>query len=112
MFPNKRSTISLWKDETLVGLIHKFWIDNFTTADMLHALQRHGYHITSTQLKNIRLHPTIRLCHQRPLSISKDEIATQLETILSQHCDSGQSLRWGRSYLMGIVRKSGFFVSE
>ena len=95
-----------------MGLIHKFWIDNFTTADMLHALQRHDYHITSTQLKNIRLHPTIRLLHRRPPSISKDEIATQLATILSQHRDSGQSLRWGRSYLMGIVRKSGLIVSE
>jgi hypothetical protein len=48
----------------LVGLIHKFWIDNFTTADMIYALQRHGYHITSTQVKNIRLHPTIRLLHR------------------------------------------------
>jgi hypothetical protein len=79
---------------------------------MLHALERHGYHITSTQLKNIHLHPTIHLLHQRPPSISKNEIATQLETILSQHHDSGQSLRWDRSYLIGIVRKSGLFVSE
>jgi len=47
----------------LVGFIHKFWIDNFTTANMVHALQRRGYHIMSTQLKNIRLQPTIRLLH-------------------------------------------------
>jgi len=96
----------------LIGLIHKFWIDNFTTADLLHALQRHGYHITSMQLKYIRLLPSTRLLHRRPPTTSKDEIATQLETILSQRRDSGQSLRWGKSYLMGIVRKSGLFVSE
>jgi len=58
-FPKKQSP--LWEDQKLVSIIWTMWKTNMTPSDMIYGLTFHGYIITIRQLKEVRLHPTVRL---------------------------------------------------
>jgi transposase InsO family protein len=83
---------------------------------MLHALADHGYQLSSTDLRNIRLHPDIRLLHARPRGSSKAEEIVKIHQAVAQvyrdSLASGQSLRWGHAYLSSHICASGHFISE
>lgn len=80
---------------------------------MLHALDQSGYSLTWIQLRDLRLHPTIRLLHQNSPNLSKEYISEIADTAIKESLANGQSLRWGAgAYTIASIRQSGILVSQ
>lgn len=80
---------------------------------MLHALSRFGYSLTLKQLKDIRLHPTIRLLLQNSPLASNEEVSAVADNAIRELLSSEQSLRWGAgAYTIASIRQSGILVSQ
>jgi hypothetical protein len=80
---------------------------------MLTALSDHGYQLTATQLRNLRLHESLRLLHGRSLKVPLDEIREKIARAIQNGLFSGQTSRWGYSYLAPYIRReTGTFISR
>ena len=110
-FPPK--LLPLHENQLLVAKIKELWLLNFSSQSMLHALSRFGYFLTLKQLKDLRLHPTIRLLQQNSPFVSNEEISAVADIAISELLSSGQSLRWGAgAYTIASIRQSGILVSQ
>lgn len=97
----------------LVAKIRELWLQNFSSRSMLHALDKCGYSLTWIQLRDIRLHPTVRLLQQNSPSLSKEYISEMTDTAIMELLANGQSLRWGAgAYTIASIRQSGILVSQ
>ena len=80
---------------------------------MLRCLQHDGWHLSPTQLKNLRLHPSLRLligtAHTPEARL---EATMRAETYVREHLVSGQSIRYGRQYALTNIHLSGVFISQ
>ena len=80
---------------------------------MLHALESYGYHLNIVQLRDLRLHPSVRILFQHSSAMTKEEIEQIADTAIQSALISGQSLRWGAgAYTIAHVRLQGILVSE
>jgi len=80
---------------------------------MQHALRKHGYNLSLLQLRNLRLHPTVRILLQNRTNLSNDEVASIADEAIASALQSGQSLRWGAgAYTIANIRMQGILVSE
>lgn len=80
---------------------------------MQHALQKHGYNLSLLQLRNLRLHPTVRILLQNRANLSKEQVSSIADKAVAAALQSGQSLRWGAgAYTIANVRMQGVLVSE
>lgn len=80
---------------------------------MVHALNRSGFSLTPIQLKDLRLHPTVRLLQQNSPTLSKETISQQADSAVMELLASGQSLRWGAgAYTIASIRQSGILISQ
>ncbi|KAG0126489.1 hypothetical protein HOY82DRAFT_542595 [Tuber indicum] len=103
----------LFKQQDLVSKIYELWLQNFSSKAMLHALEQHGWILSSIQLRNLRLHPSVRILLQHSTHTDKQMIENIADQAVAQALRSGQSLRWGAgSYTVAHVRLSGVLVSE
>lgn len=103
----------LYNDENLVSTIRELWLLNFSSSAMLHALEHHGYQLLSIQLRNLRLHPNVRLLLQHSPNTLKKQIELMADQVVRETLHLGQSLRWGAgSYTVAHMRLSGILVSE
>lgn len=80
---------------------------------MIRCLQSHQYHLSITQLRDLRLHPSIRLlmgtAHTRETQESARKIA---EEYVKRHLLSGQAIQYGRTYALTNIRMDGIFISQ
>jgi hypothetical protein len=88
------------------------WTNNMTPSDMIYGLTFHGYILTIRQLKEIRLHPTVRLFTRRSNTDDPNQNQMKLRAAIELLMSSGQGLRWGRTYLEAALRRDGLFVSQ
>ena len=77
-------------------------------------MQLDGWHLlSSTQLKNLCLHPELRLLMETASTPeAKLEAAMLAETYVREHLVSGQAIRYGRQYALANIRLSGIFISQ
>jgi len=72
-----------------------------------------GWHLSPLQLKNLRLHPSLRLlmgtAHTPEARL---EAAVRAETYVQEHLVCGQSIRYGGQYALTNIRLSGVFISQ
>lgn len=103
----------LFEDAFLVGKVRELWHQNYSSQSMLHALEKHNYQLTAIQLRNLRLHPSVRLLLQHSNSTTQDQIEAIADNAVRNALESGQSLRWGAgAYTMANIRLNGILVSE
>lgn len=80
---------------------------------MLRCLQHDGWHLSSTQLKNLRLHPNLRLLMGTAHTPeAKLQAAINAEGYIREHLVSGQAIRYGRQYTLANIRLSSIFISQ
>ncbi|RPA91873.1 hypothetical protein L873DRAFT_1628440, partial [Choiromyces venosus 120613-1] len=53
--------VSLHKDVELVAKVRELWTQNMNSANILRCLSLHGWNLSAIQLRNLRLHPSLRL---------------------------------------------------
>jgi len=97
----------------LVNKVKELWSRNLSSTNMLQCLQLEGWYLSPIQLKNLRLHPSLRLlmgtAHTPEARL---EAAVRAETYVQEHLVSGQSIRYGRQYALTNNRLSGVFISQ
>ena len=104
---------SLFKDIALVNKVKELWSRNLSSANMLRCLEVDGWHLSPSQLKNLRLHPSLRLLMGTTHTPeARLEAAIRAETYVREHLVSGQSIRYGRQYALTNIRLSGVFISQ
>ena len=87
-FTNKQK--SLHRDITLVNKVRELWKRNLSSANMLRCLQHDGWHLSSTQLKNLRLHPDLRLLMGTAhIPEARQQAALNAEVYIGEHLVSG-----------------------
>lgn len=80
---------------------------------MLHALKSYGYDLNVVQLRDIRLHPEVRILFQNRSTLTPEEIESIADNAIKSALTSGQSIRWGAgAYTIANVRLQGILVSE
>ena len=83
---------SLHKDSTLVNKVRELWKRNVSSANMLRCLQLDRWHLSTTQLENLRLHPDLRLlmgtAHTPEARL---QAAVNAEGYIHEHLVSGQA---------------------
>ena len=78
---------------------------NMTSANMLRCLSLDGWQISAVQLRNLRLHPSLRLLMGTGRTPeAKLEASQRAETCVREHMISGQSIRYGRQYTLSNIR--------
>jgi len=96
-----------------VAKVKDLWTRNLSSANMLRCLSLEGWQLSATQLRNLRLHPTLRcLMGTAPTLEARREGALRAESLVREHLISGQSIRYGRQYTLSNIRLSGVFVSQ
>jgi len=84
-----------------------------TTANMFRCLSVHGRNLSAIQLRNLRLHPTLRLLiGTASTEEARFEVAVRAENLVREHMISGQSIRYGREYTLANIRLSRVFISQ
>ena len=84
-----------------------------TSANMLRCLSVHGWNLSSIQLRNLRLHSSLRLLMGTSNSEeARFEANVRAEDLVRKHMISGQSIRYGREYTLTNIRLSGVFISQ
>jgi len=82
-------------------------------VNILRCLAHDGWHLSPTQLKNLRLHPDLRLLMGTAHTAeARLEAAMQAEIYVREHMVSGQAIRYGRQYALANIRLSGIFISQ
>ena len=93
--------------------VKELWSRNLSSANILRCLQLDGWHLSPTQLKNLLLHPELRLlmgtAHTPEAMLQAAMLA---ETYFCEHGVSGQALRDGRQYALANIRLSAIFISQ
>lgn len=108
-----KDQLLLYKNEQLVAKVKDLWIRNMSSANMLRCLSLEGWQLSATQLRNLRLHPTLRcLMGTAPTLEARLEGLQRAEGLVREHLISGQSIRYGRQYTLSNIRLSGVFVSQ
>jgi len=80
---------------------------------MLRCLTVHGWDLSWIQLRNLRLHPSLRLLMGTPSTPEAREAAALMAVdAVKEHLFSGQAIRYGRRYTVANIRLTGIFVSE
>jgi hypothetical protein len=83
-----------------------------TPSDMIYGLTFHGYILTIRQLKEIRLHPTVRLLTRQSNTDDPNKNQMKLRATIECLMSSGQGLCWGRTYLEVALQLDGLFISQ
>lgn len=84
---------------------------NMSSANILKCLAVHGWNLSLIQLRDLHLHPLLRLLMRTPPD--QRLIATaRAEALVREHLVSGQAIRYGREYTLTNIRLSGVFVSQ
>ena len=105
--------MSLHKDTQLVAKVRELWAQNLTSANILRCLSVHGWSLSAIQLRNLRLHPSLRLLMGTANGEeARFEAAIRAENLVREHMISGQSIRYGREYTLTNIRLSGVFISQ
>lgn len=105
--------IPLYQDINLVSLVKEFWLRNMSSASMLRCLTHHNYHLSTTQLRNLRLHPTLRLLMgTASTDDARLEATRKAELYVRENLMSGQAVQYGRIYALSNIRLSGVFISQ
>ncbi|CUS11455.1 unnamed protein product, partial [Tuber aestivum] len=103
---------SLHHDLELVKKIKELWARNLSSTNILRCLQYDGWHLSPTQLKNLRLHPDLRLligtAHTPEARL---EAAIQAETYVREHLISGQAIQYGRQYTLNNIRLMKYLLT-
>jgi len=103
----------LFKNSALVRKVKELWSRNLSSANILRCLQHDGWHLSPIQLKNLRLHPDLRLlmgtAHTEEARV---EASIRAESYVREHLISGQAIRYGRTYALTNIRLSGIFISQ
>lgn len=80
---------------------------------MIRCLQSHQYYLSGTQLRDLRLHPSLRLlmgtAHTKEAQTSAKNLA---ETYVKQDLLSGQAIQFGHTYALTNIRMDGVFISQ
>ena len=93
--------------------VKDFWIRNMTSANMLRWLSLDGWQLSAVQLRNLRLHPSLRyVMGTARTAEARLEASQRAEACVREHMISGQSIRYGRQYTLSNIRLSGIFVSQ
>ena len=80
---------------------------------MLRCLQLDGWYLSPIQLKNLRLHPNLRLLMETAHTPeARLQAAINAEGYIREHLVSGQAIRYGRQYSLTNIRLSGIFISQ
>lgn len=80
---------------------------------MLRCLAHDGWHLSSIQLKNLRLHPDLRLLMGTAHTAeARLQVAMNAEVYVHEHLVSGQAIRYGRQYALANIRLSRVFISQ
>ncbi|RPA89048.1 hypothetical protein L873DRAFT_1895537 [Choiromyces venosus 120613-1] len=73
----------------------------------------HGYDLTTIQLRDIRIHPEVRILFQNRSNLTAEEVESIADEAIKSALSSGQSLRWGAgTYTIANVHMQGILVSE
>jgi hypothetical protein len=64
--------------------------NNMTSSDMIYGLNFHGYILTIGELKNVRLHPTVRLLTQRSNTADPKSNQMNLRAVIEPLMSFGQ----------------------
>jgi hypothetical protein len=83
-----------------------------TPSDMIYGFNFLGYILTICQLKEVRLHPTVRLLTRRSNTDDPNKNQMKLRAAIESLMSSGQGLHWGRTYLEAALRLDRLFVSQ
>lgn len=103
----------LHKNTELVAKVKELWTRNMSSTNMLRCLATHGWELSPTQLRNLRLHPTLRLLMGTAhTGEARVEAASRAEAYVQDHLISGQVIRYGRQYTLANIRLSGVFISQ
>jgi hypothetical protein len=70
-----------------------------TPSDMIYGFNFLRYILTICQLKEVRLHPTVRLLTRQSNTDDPNKTEMKLRAAIESLMSSGQGLRWGRTYL-------------
>lgn len=104
--------IRLHEDSSLVMRVRELWEQNYSTNDMLWALSSEGYaNLTAIQLRDLRLHPSVRLLMSRS---NNDNPRSNIDAALPilQDAIANQGRRYGFGYMATYIRSQGVFISE
>ncbi|KAG0644315.1 hypothetical protein HOY80DRAFT_878747, partial [Tuber brumale] len=105
--------IPLYKNEELVNRVRSFWLRNMSSATMIRCLGQEGWQLSTIQLRNLRLHPSLRLLMGTSNFLEARTKATEEAQLnVQEHLISGQSIRYGRTYTLAHIRRTGVFVSQ
>lgn len=103
----------LHEDHKLVALVKDFYTRNMTSKSMLRCLLSHNYFISITQLRDLRLHPSLRLIMGTARSEdAREKAQNTAEEYVRKHLLSGQAIQFGRTYALTNIRLEGVFVSQ
>ena len=84
-----------------------------TAANILRCLSIHGWNLSAIQLRNLRLHPSLRLLMGTVNGEKAQfEAALRAENLVREHMISGQSIRYGQEYTLTNIHLSGVFISQ
>ena len=64
-----------------------------TPSDMIYGLTFHGYNLTILQLKEVRLHPTVRLLTRQSNTADPNKNQMNIRAAIESLMSSGQGLR-------------------
>ena len=93
--------------------VRELWTQNLTSANILRCLSIHGWNLSAIQLRNLRLHPSLRLLMGTAnTEEARFEASVRAEDLVHKHMISGQSIRYGREYTLTNIRLSGVFISQ
>ena len=80
---------------------------------MIRCLGQEGWQLSPTQLRNLRLHPTIRLLMGTSNSIeARTKAAEEAQLQVQEHLISGQSIRYIRRYTLAHIPSTGVFIYQ
>ena len=114
MIPNFSVTLKVRERKyRLRDTVKGLWFGNLSLANILRCLQLDGWHLLSTQLKNLRLHQELRLLMGTASTPEAKLEATMLaEIYFHEHLVSGQAIHYGRYYTLANIRLSSIFISQ
>jgi len=85
--------VSLHKDNQLVARVKELWGQNMTSANILRCLSVHRWNLSAIQLRNLRLHPSLRLLMGTANGAEANfEAAVRAEDLVRTHMISGQAI--------------------
>lgn len=103
---------SVYRNTALQARVKDLYKNNFTLEGMFRALQEDGFRINRDQLKLLRWRPSMRCLYRRSPFQTEEERQTIAQNAMWEALESGQAIRYGRTYGSAAIRQTGVFVSE